>query len=136
MPDVRANFEFRLDADTSGPVFDGRAERAIDDLCHESASKAGTEGVRILRAEFDRVLQHQTPYYVTRVKSHDRGNESVIDDGRIVYGPWLEGTGSRNYPVTRFRGYKTFQRMFRPISIRAKAVVQELLDSKYLRRMN
>jgi hypothetical protein len=26
-----------------------------------------------------------------------------------VYGPWLEGVGSRNFPVTRFRGYHAFR---------------------------
>ena len=32
-----------------------------------------------------------------------------IDDGNVVYGPWLEGTGSRNQ-TTRFKGYASFRR--------------------------
>jgi len=32
-----------------------------------------------------------------------------IDDGGVVYGPWLEGVGSRNQ-TTRFKGYASFRR--------------------------
>lgn len=31
-----------------------------------------------------------------------------IDDGGVVYGPWLEGTGRRN-STTRFKGYRSFR---------------------------
>lgn len=32
-----------------------------------------------------------------------------IDDAKVIYGPWLEGTGSRNQ-TTRFKGYASFRR--------------------------
>ena len=32
-----------------------------------------------------------------------------ISDGGVVYGPWLEGTGSRNQ-TTRFKGYASFRK--------------------------
>jgi hypothetical protein len=34
----------------------------------------------------------------------------VVNDRGIVYGPWLEGVGSRNFPKTRFKGYASFRR--------------------------
>lgn len=34
---------------------------------------------------------------------------AVISDGGVVYGPWLEGVGSRNQS-TRFKGYFSFRR--------------------------
>jgi len=33
----------------------------------------------------------------------------VISDSGVVYGPWLEGVGSRNQ-ATRFKGYAIFRR--------------------------
>lgn len=57
-----------------------------------------------------RSLRTRTPYYETQVAVRWRGGHPVVDDNRVVYGPWLEGVGSRNFPVTRFRGYASFRR--------------------------
>jgi hypothetical protein len=35
--------------------------------------------------------------------------KAMISDGGVVYGPWLEGTSSRNQS-TRFKGYGTFRK--------------------------
>ena len=37
------------------------------------------------------------------------GNSAVISDGGVEYGPWLEGTSSRN-KTTRFKGYHAFRK--------------------------
>jgi len=42
-----------------------------------------------------------------------------VHDSGIVYGPWLEGVGSRNYPVTRFKGYSTFRKVRQEIERKA-----------------
>ncbi|MGV9803926.1 hypothetical protein ACWDTP_38425, partial [Mycobacterium sp. NPDC003449] len=57
-----------------------------------------------------------------------------VNDGGVVYGPWLEGTGSRNAPVTRFRGYATFRRVKAMIDRRAPGIAQRLLR-RYIGRM-
>lgn len=46
-----------------------------------------------------------------RANLHPRfGNlQARISDGGVVYGPWLEGTSSRNQS-TRFKGYSSFRR--------------------------
>lgn len=38
-----------------------------------------------------------------------QGLHGRIDDGKVVYGPWLEGTSSRNQR-TRFKGYSVWRR--------------------------
>lgn len=58
-------------------------------------------------------IKHPTPIYWTRlfVEQNNTGlGTSIHDDYQIVYGPWLEGVGSRNAPVTRFRGYASFRK--------------------------
>ena len=42
-----------------------------------------------------------------------------VHDSGIIYGPWLEGVGSRNYPVTRFKGYSTFRKVAQEIGRKA-----------------
>lgn len=37
--------------------------------------------------------------------------EGRLDDSRLIYGAWLEGTGSRNQ-TTRFKGYRTFRHTY------------------------
>jgi hypothetical protein len=42
-----------------------------------------------------------------------------VHDSGIVYGPWLEGVGSRNAPVTRFAGYSMFRKVAQQIERKA-----------------
>ncbi|WP_055696491.1 hypothetical protein [Streptomyces silaceus] len=94
----------RLDVSTSrrGPIFDGRARRAANEYVNRLERQLAEEGRTILLGELDRVLKTQTPFYTTRIKVEDG---HTITDSRVVYGPWLAGVGSRNYPVTKFKGY-------------------------------
>ena len=39
----------------------------------------------------------------------DNSRHGTIHDSEVVYGPWLEGTSSRN-ASTRFKGYSMFRR--------------------------
>lgn len=119
----------------SGPMFDGRALRAVREYVDEIPEEIGDEGVKIIRSELGRVLKHPTGYYQSQIRATHAGAQVLIHDGRVVYGPWLEGTGSRNFPATRFRGYKTFERMFPVINATAEAKSELLLRLKYLRRM-
>ncbi len=34
---------------------------------------------------------------------------AIVDDGGVIYGPWLEGTSNRN-KTTRFKGYAAFRK--------------------------
>jgi hypothetical protein len=94
----------RLDVSTrsSGPMFDGRAMRALNAYVDHLERRLADEGLDILRGEMHRVFRNPTGYYESRCKVVD-GN--TITDSRVVYGPWLAGIGSRNFPVTKFKGY-------------------------------
>lgn len=50
-----------------------------------------------------------TGHYRRSLHAERRGFGGVIDDSGVVYGPWLEGTSSRNQ-TTRFKGYRSFQK--------------------------
>jgi len=117
-----------------GPLFDGRAAAAVQAFTDASEREIGQYGVNVIRNELGRVLKHPTGYYQSQVQTDRAEGDNVIHDGGVVYGPWLEGTGSRNR-TTRFKGYATFRRMTRMIQIEASGIAERILP-KYLRRMS
>jgi hypothetical protein len=108
---------------THGPLFDGRARRAASAYVDRLERDIAEEGVRIVREELGKVLKHPTGYYESRIKA-ERG---VISDSGVVYGPWLAGTGSRNYPVTRFMGYPHWIRARLRLRDRKQGMAERLL---------
>lgn len=93
-----------LDVSTQarGPLFDGRARTLANAYVNRLERRLAEEGLDILRGEMRRVFRNSTGYYESRCTIVD-GRK--IWDSRVVYGPWLAGIGSRNFPVTKFKGY-------------------------------
>jgi hypothetical protein len=88
----------------------------------------------MVRTRLNGVLKHQTPYYRFRVVAQpDRPGWKITDQG-VIYGHWLEGTGSRNAPVTRFKGYHSFKITTAELQGRA-AVIVEGVHLEYLGRL-
>ncbi len=71
-------------------------------------------------------IKNPTPIYQTLITIDGRLGDRwrVTDQGGVVYNYWLEGTGSRNFPVTSFRGYHAFQRAYEMTQRRAGAMAQ------------
>lgn len=117
----------------SGPIFDGRAAQAARAFADESEERIADEGVNMVRTQLSHVLKHPTGYYASRVQT-DRamGDRTVMDSG-VVYGPWLEGTGSRN-DTTRFKGYATFRKVTQRLQGQSGRIAERVLPP-YLRRM-
>lgn len=123
----------RLDVstDTRGPLFDGRARAAANAYVNRLERDLADTGRTILLEQLDRVLKTQTPYYTTRIEVVD-GNK--IWDNRVVYGPWLAGIGSRNYPVTKFKGYDHWITTRHILNERKRGIGERLLR-RYTGRM-
>jgi len=69
--------------------------------------------------------------YRKNVQGKVEGNlHALITDGGCVYGPWLEGVGSRN-ATTRFKGYSSFRRtaqyLVEHIGVIAEGVIKKLI---------
>lgn len=112
-----------------GPVFDGRfgaqAVELVDDIRHHVASQA----LAYWMTNLDRSIQHPTPYYETQINIHSVAGESVVNDRGVVYGPWLEGTGSRNFPRTRFPGYHSARNATNQLVERIPELIQPLVEA-------
>jgi hypothetical protein len=118
-----------------GPLFDGRAEKVTAEATRDIEKTVATLGASMVRTELQHVLKTQTPYYRLRVTAQPTNPHWKIWDQRVIYGNWLEGTGSRNYPKTRFRGYATFRRITQVINARAKDMANGVL-AKYMGRLS
>lgn len=124
MPD----FQIRVNATRTGPFRDGRFQRAASQYSDALQYAVAEHGEKLVKARLNQVLKKQTPYYRTRITvRRARGGYEVTDQG-VVYGPWLEGTGSRNYPATRFRGYATFRRVKPIVDRDANRIAIQLLN--------
>ena len=104
----------------TGPLFDGSApgivrefeRRAVQSLIEEGEQELDRRlrprpaGVYLSVAEAGRKASKGN--YAARIHGEVKSRVGRIDDSRVVYGPWLEGTGTRNQ-TTRFKGYHSFR---------------------------
>lgn len=117
----------------TGPMFDGTATKVVGEFLADATQTVGDYTVNKIQDRLSHVLRHPTGYYRSRIQT-DRSSSGVnVTDGNVVYGPWLEGVGSRN-KRSRFKGYHTFRMVAQGIEAKAAEVAEKELP-KYLGRM-
>lgn len=70
------------------------------------------EALDHVRGTFHTHFKNPTGYYESQVRIEQGPRGPFLTDGGEagpVYGPWLEGVGSRNH-TTRFKGYHAFRK--------------------------
>jgi hypothetical protein len=119
----------------AGPIFDGRAEQAVDDFLVEAAEVVAEQGLNDVLNALGGVLRNPTGYYESQIRT-DRVSVDRVDvsDGGVVYGPWLAGVGSRNQ-TTDFAGYEHWQMATQALDGQADRVAEQRL-APYVDRMN
>jgi hypothetical protein len=122
-----------LSTRTHGPIFDGRAQAAVTAYCHDAEQEVARDGVNMVRRELGHVLKHPTGYYESHIQTERAHGGVAVTDGDVIYGPWLEGVGSRNR-TTRFKGYFTFRKVSQEVERKAGSTAERVLH-KYLGRM-
>lgn len=80
-----------VDVRVSGPLFDGRAQAAVDDFAREAQRDVAAQAYSEWMTNLNRSIREPTPYYETQITVTQRGADQVVHDRGIVYGPWLEG---------------------------------------------
>lgn len=103
-----------IDIKLTGPVFDGRAAETMRAMADEVQRTVAAYAEDTWQSYMDASFKHATGAYQSHVNIARRDKDLVVNDGwpesRLQYGPWLEGIGSRNSPVTRFPGYHALRR--------------------------
>jgi len=118
------NFRSRV----RGPISSGRMARDAAAYEHDVAEALADEAhdvwVRNLRGS----IRHPTPFYWTRIDTREISpTRYQVHDHDIVYGPWLEGTGSRNAPATIFPGYWSLRRAKEEMQVRRGGIARRIL---------
>lgn len=117
--------EMSVDIDTRGPLTDGRANMIMRRYADAVENRTADEAYNLVRFYLDANLKNPTPYYELQVRIDRSGGNPRVTDGGVIYGPWLEGEGSRNAPVTRFAGYHTFRTVAQIIDRDAERIADE-----------
>lgn len=121
----------------SGPLFDGAAMGIIGRYCKAVQRKIGQHAQDEVHARLGAVIRHPTGYYEGHIHTEMQAADLVVTDTPVVYGPWLEGVGSRNSPVTRFPGYHTFLLVTQKVNAEAGELAEaELAEGGYLEELN
>jgi len=123
--------------DAKGPLFDGTAQRVVDEM-RDEITKRGAQWAKDRLAQFPmdktgrargafqenlRVVQRTVGYAVPAPMI--RG---------VVWGPWLEGVTNRN-TSTRFRGYRVFRQTRQELEDGELQRIADEVAQQYLPRM-
>jgi|SRR5678810_62828 hypothetical protein len=125
--------DLRITMKAEGPLFTGGVTKAIHDALEESKQAVAEQGNADLHALMGQSFRNPTGYFESNVRITNVGGDVVVDDP-VIYGPWLEGTGSRNNS-TRFKGYAIFRRTAQALERKATSIVATVF-SRYNGRMN
>lgn len=111
-----------------GPIVEGRGPAIVKAMTEVAMEEVADYTRYEVLTQLDAVLQHPTGYYESQiVKDRVAPQTYSINDSNVIYGPWLEGIGSRNAPVTKFPGYHTFRivrnRMAQKAGVIAEAAI-------------
>lgn len=111
----------------SGPFFDEHNPAIRRQMEDEGLNRVGGQGLADVHANLDTSIRHPTPYYETQITSERQGDTQIVHDRGVIYGPWLEGTGSRN-ATTRFKGYASFRRAAQQLKGEAEQILVPVVE--------
>lgn len=119
----------------TGPLFDGRAEAAAARFAAATEDAIAKEAENRIHTRLGQVLKHPTGYYEGHIHAERATADLVVTDTPVLWGPWLEGVGSRNQ-TTRFKGYHTFRLVSQKLDADAAPLAEaELVKGGYLAAM-
>lgn len=107
----------------SGPILEHRTGPILARICRDVEKNVAQYALHEVQRELPTVLRHPTGYYESQVQLV---GDDTVNDGGVIYGPWLEGTGSRNRS-TRFKGYATFRRVAQRVDAKARELAEDVV---------
>lgn len=137
-----------FDVEASGPVFNGDWAFTILRYRYILTKTLGDRAVNMIKAYLPTQYKylsnpeslHGTKHFHPGLYESDihtdrsTADVNLVHDTPVVYGPWLEGLGSRNQ-TTRFKGYHTFRKMAQMLNLEAEAIAEDVIQI-YIRELN
>lgn len=98
---------------SKGPIFDGTGVKAVRANTVRMSNTVARAAQRHVQTVGSRNFRYQasdpTHFFVNNVQVDRVADGHLVHADQVVYGPWLEGTSSRNV-TSRFKGYQLFRR--------------------------
>ena len=127
---------------THGPIPEDRFDEIVLDFLDDAVGQVGQQGLSGVHELLNERIKEPTTYYETQVMLQRAAAEydsdvtpAVVHDRGVIYGWWLEGIGSRNHPVTSFRGYHTFRETAAALNKGRAVEIAETTLQRYLPRL-
>jgi len=117
----------------TGPLFNGMAKTAARAFAREASLEIAKQGQQMWITQLNGSMKNPTGYYTSQIVINRQGNDNTVHDSGVIYGPWLEGTGSRNR-TTRFKGYHSMRKVRIKLDRMSPRIAERVLQ-KYLPRM-
>lgn len=121
------------DISLSGPFFRDR-KSIIRRMEEQMRQDIAEKGQNLVLANLDSSIRVNQGVYTGKIHTDRQADSNLVTDGGVVYGPWLEGTGSRNR-TTRFKGYASFRRATQELD-RSAVEVAEKAAQPYIAELN
>lgn len=138
----------KVKVQASGPLVKGEFPAILHDYLEDVTWELGQQAYADIHTILDASIRQPTPYYETQITQQRGGADgidgvssdvtpAVVHDRGVIYGHWLEGTGSRNAPATSFRGYGAFGKSAKALNVaNGKALpIAEAVLQRYLPRL-
>ncbi len=109
-----------------GPLFDGRLSAAVNPFLMGASEDLARHGEDVVWHYGKGDIREWTGNWGGHLTTERRADGWYAHDQGIVYGPWLEGTGSRN-TTSRFKGYRMWRRAMQEIERKKPDMVQRSL---------
>ena len=117
---------------TSGPLFDGRFDAALDAYTNAAADDIADHGLTMMH-HTSRSFRNPTGQWENHLVV-DRVSDDRVITNDLVYNAWLEGVGSRN-KTTRFKGYRMWRLTTQRLNDLAPLIAERTLR-RFIGRMN
>ena len=130
-------FSLRIRTRVEGALFDARAHQIFDEFTDDLEEEGAEWALDHIRGTFHTHFKVPSGYYESNVEIHNTSSGMEVWDGGQagpVYGPWLEGVGSRNQS-TRFKGYHAFRKAATALERRIEGMGERLLNRNVIRRL-
>lgn len=114
---------------TTGPLFDGRASILATEAALRIQAALVAEGQKLAVQFFSEAIRVNDGVFTGSIAVTDSSTTEIgaVTTDIATYGPWLEGTGSRNQ-TTRFKGYHGFRQATQVLNDEAASVAEEVLE--------
>jgi hypothetical protein len=115
-----------------------RATAVMDEFCDDLEDAGADWALDNVKQKMRHDFRRNTGVYMSTVRKHNTVSGPEIWDGGhagLVYGPWLEGVGSRNL-TTRFKGYWAFRRTASELQRRIDNIAEHMFNLHYRFRLD